>query len=208
MDNYFSGSEAGRLSWVAFSFYAALAVGVLALLPALCMSDFSALLFTIVPVWFFYTFFGIRFLNYAFLFHSFETAVEHEPPAAGAPTANGPATAGIAAHASLEIKLEKWVSGKQFIRQGITIDMLAAELYTNRNYLSSYINKHCKQTFREWINELRIEEAKKMLLQQPRLSIQEIALHTGFANKSNFGRQFLKQTGLTPKKWRETCPSA
>jgi AraC-like DNA-binding protein len=208
MDNYFSSNEAGRLRWVSFSFYAALTVGVLALLPALFMSDFHALLFTVVPVWFFYTFFGIRFLNYAFRFHTFETAVEHEPPAAGAQAGNGPGSAGLGAYASLEIKLEKWVSSKQFVRQGITIDMLAAELYTNRSYLSSYINKYRKQTFREWINELRIEEAKKMLLQLPRLNMQEIALHTGFANKSNFGRQFLKQTGLTPKKWRENHPSA
>jgi AraC-like DNA-binding protein len=206
MDNYFSGSEAGRLRWVAFSFFAALAVGVLALLPAVFMSDFNALLFTVVPVWFFYTFFGIRFLNYAFRFHTFETAVEHEPPPPDAPDAGEPSPAGAAAYASLGIKLEQWVASGQFVRQGITIDMLAAELYTNRSYLSAYINKFRGQTFREWINGLRIEEAKRMLLRHPSLNMQEIALRTGFANRSNFGRQFLRQTGLSPKKWRENLP--
>jgi AraC-like DNA-binding protein len=203
MDNYFSDSEAGRLRWVAFSFYAALAVGVLALLTALFSSDLSALLLTIVPVWFFYTFFGIRFLNYAFRFHFIETAVEDAPPVADAPTTDSPDAECTRAFDALEKKLKTWVVNKQFTRQGITIDMLAAELYTNRNYLSSYINRYRKQTFREWINELRIEEAKKMLLQHPKLNIHEIALRTGFANNSNFGRQFLKQTGLSPKKWRE-----
>jgi AraC-like DNA-binding protein len=208
MDNYFAGDEAGRLRWVVFSFYAALTVGILALLPTMFMSDLAALLFTVFPVWFFYAFFGIRFLNYAFRFHSFETAVAASSPAEEPPASAAPGTAVAAAYASLEIKLEKWVADKCFTRQGITVDMLASELYTNRNYLSSYINKYRKQTFREWINEMRIEEAKTLLRQHPKLSIQEIALHTGFANKSNFGRQFLKQTGSTPKKWREQHPPA
>jgi AraC-like DNA-binding protein len=204
MDNYFSDCEAGRLRWVAFSFYAALTVGVLALFLALFMSDLRALLFTVVPVWFFYTFFGIRFLNYAFRFYSIETAVEDASPSVGAPADSDPEDPTDAtAFAALEKKLAKWVAEGQFIRQGITIDTLAAELYTNRCYLSSYINKYRKQTFRKWINGLRIEEAQKLLRRHPKMSLHEIALQTGFANKSNFGRQFLKQTGLTPGRWRE-----
>ncbi|MDR1602770.1 MAG: helix-turn-helix domain-containing protein [Tannerella sp.] len=204
MDNYFSDSVAGRLRWVAFSFYAALTIGVLVLLPELFTSDLRSLLFTVVPVWFFYTFFGICFLNYAFRFHFIETAVEDAPTTGNPPPAdNTPAAACETAFVAIEKKLAKWVAEGQFTRQGITVDTLAAELYTNRNYLSSYINKYCKQTFRGWINELRIEEAQKLLRQHPEMSIHDVALHTGFNNKSNFGRQFLKQTSLTPKNWRK-----
>ena len=204
IDNYFSDTETVRLRWVAFTFYGALALGVLVLLPALFLADLPALLLTTAAVWFFYIFFGIRFLNYAFRFHFIETAVDDGPmPTAGEPVDVGQDTATTAAYAAIEKKLDNWVADKQFTRQGITVDMLAAELFTNRNYLSSYINRRRKQTFREWINELRIEEAKKLLLQHPKLSVQDIALRTGFAGNSNFGRRFLKQTGLTPKKWRE-----
>ena len=206
MDNYFSDSETRRLRWVAFSFYAALTLGLLVLFPLLFLSSLGTLIFTTTMVWFFYTFFGIRFLNYAFRFHFIETAVDDEPPALGAPAGNRQDPACATTYAALEKKLEKWLADKQFTRQGITIDMLAAELYTNRSYLSSYMNKHCRQTFREWINRHRIKEAQTLLLQHPRLSIHETALLTGFANKSNFGRQFLRQTGLTPKKWRENQP--
>jgi hypothetical protein len=75
MDNYFSDCEAGRLRWVIFSFCAALTVGVLTPLSALFMSDLGALLFSVALACF-YTFFAIRFLNYAFRFHFIETAVE------------------------------------------------------------------------------------------------------------------------------------
>jgi AraC-like DNA-binding protein len=52
-------------------------------------------------------------------------------------------------------------------------------------------------TFREWINQLRIEEAKNLLRQYPDKTINEIAQLTGFSDKSNFIRLFRKQPNLT-----------
>jgi AraC-like DNA-binding protein len=198
MHNFFADEQERHLRWVVFSFCAALGIGVLALLSALFMSYPGALLFSLVLACF-YALFAVRFLRYGFRFRIIEPALEE----VGAVSGDEAEAAYPAAFASIETKISQWVAGKGFTQEGVTLDRLAAELYTNRCYLSSYINKCRKQTFREWINELRIEEAQKQMLRHPEKSIQEIALCTGFANKSNFGRQFLRQTGLTPGKWRK-----
>ena len=104
--------------------------------------------------------------------------------------------------AVLEQKIEHWVAGKGFTEQGITIHSLATKLITNNKYLSTYINTYKKQTFREWMNELRIEEAKILLLQYPQMPLTEIASRAGFLDKSHFLRQFKKQTGISPTNWK------
>ncbi|MDR2423098.1 MAG: helix-turn-helix domain-containing protein [Prevotellaceae bacterium] len=80
---------------------------------------------------------------------------------------------------------------------------MAKQLHTNRQYLSSYINTSRKQTFRNWIGELRINEAKNLMLQNPNMTITEIAARTSISEMSNFTRQFSKQTGLSPRVWRK-----
>ena len=211
MDNYFSDYEAGRLHWVAFSFFAALSIGVMALLSALFMSTLMALLFTVVFDAF-YIYFALRFINYAHQFRTIEPAIDSEPAEtdelaeAEEPVVNNNTTTSYAPaiFAALEKRMEQWIASKQFTQKGITIDMLAAQFFTNRNYLSSYINTCKKQTFRDWINQLRIEEAKNLLLQYPERTVTEIASQVGFSDKTNFRRHFIRLTSLNPQAWRNS----
>jgi AraC-like DNA-binding protein len=208
MDNWFSGDEAGRMRWVAFSFFAALAIGVGALLTSVFMSTLAALAFTLVFD-IFYTFFAIRFISYATRFHAIEEAMENSltgetmPPGTGElSTSNGkiPAPANLDA---LEKRIEEWIAGKGYTEKGITINMLVSKLYTNSHYLSAYINTREGKTFRAWINELRIGEARRLLAEYPGMNIGEIASRAGFATKSHFGQQFRAVTGTSPSNWRQ-----
>jgi AraC-like DNA-binding protein len=200
MDNYYSDEEAGRLRWVVFSFFAALSIGVMALLASVFMSSLVALIFTIIFDAF-YTLFAIRFLNYPHMFQSIiEKAMEDGEPETA--QADSGAKAAGDAFDLLEKRIELWVADKEFTRQGVTVDILAARLFSNPKYISTYINTHKKQTFRKWINELRIEEAKSILIREPDSALAEVALRTGYADKSHFLRQFKEQNGLTPTEWR------
>jgi AraC-like DNA-binding protein len=111
---------------------------------------------------------------------------------------NLPATA-----KSFEPKLKIWLDEKQFLQSGITIEDIAAKIGTNRRYLSEHINAGTGKTFRQWINELRIEEAKKLMRQKPEMSVNEVAGTVGFVNNSHFGRQFRLFTSTTPNEWRK-----
>jgi AraC-like DNA-binding protein len=201
MDNYYSEGEAGRLRWVIYSFFAALSIGVMALLTTVFISTLVALTFTIIfDV--FYSLFAIRFLNYPHLFQSIiEKVMEDEIPEDEAIEADP--KSGSDAFALLEKRIELWVANKEFTQQGITVDILSARLFTNPKYISTYINTHKKQTFRKWINEIRIEEAKSILAEEPDATLIDVAHRTGYADKSHFLRQFKELNGISPTEWRK-----
>ena len=87
----------------------------------------------------------------------------------------------------------------------LTIEKLAKALNTNRSYLSQSINNFHGVSFRKWINELRIQEAKILLLdeKQDHFSIEAIAEMVGFSSISSFNENFKKVTGLTPSYFRK-----
>ncbi|MBC8152872.1 MAG: helix-turn-helix transcriptional regulator [Bacteroidetes bacterium] len=71
--------------------------------------------------------------------------------------------------------------------------------------LSKLLNDHVGETFNEFLNRNRIEEAKRML-ESPktmRFTIFAIALECGYNSESVFYTNFKRYTGLTPKKYKE-----
>ena len=58
------------------------------------------------------------------------------------------------------------------------------------------------QTPQEYLTKIRIEHVKHALMNS-KLKLADIALATGFANQSHMGRYFKKETGVSPKKFRD-----
>ncbi|MDL2277660.1 helix-turn-helix domain-containing protein [Parabacteroides sp. OttesenSCG-928-G07] len=90
-----------------------------------------------------------------------------------------------------------------FLEPDITREKLALKLGTNRQYLCDAIQEATGQTFNDFINNLRLEYAKDMLLNNHDNSIEDIFYSSGFTNKSTFYRLFRKKYGLTPVEVRE-----
>lgn len=76
--------------------------------------------------------------------------------------------------------VQEWVEAEGYLKPGLTIADLSKILYTNRTYLSAFINQTYKVTFREWICGMRIDYAKRALLESPDRSIAEIAENQAF----------------------------
>ena len=73
---------------------------------------------------------------------------------------------------------------------------------SNRTYVSQWFNRECGQTFSDYINTWRIEEAKSLLLAaEAAPSLSEIAEEAGFSSESAFFRNFYARTGLSPLAW-------
>ena len=93
----------------------------------------------------------------------------------------------------------------RYIREHLTDDLsvetMAKDLYVNRTYLSTKFKKETGYTLTEYIQMQRIDKAKELLLQTDR-SILEIATYLGFSSQGYFQNVFKKQTGLTPKEFR------
>ena len=87
---------------------------------------------------------------------------------------------------------------------GRTIKELADTLHTNRTYLSGYIKVSYQLSFRDWITDLRLEYAKRYMLQHTQQNIAEIAEVSGFVSPSHFTRIFKEKVGVSPSKWRKS----
>lgn len=89
---------------------------------------------------------------------------------------------------------------KLYLNSNFTIELLAEELDSNRRYISQVINEELNVNFSTFINEYRVKEARKMLLddKHTNLSLQGIALSVGFNNRTTFNSAFKKFTGVTP----------
>ena len=104
----------------------------------------------------------------------------------------------------LEKSLERWVSDKSYREYDKSRDDIVRELGTTKEMLHLYFATVKGKDFKTWRTELRIEEAKKLLLEKRDVSVNIIGEVSGFSDSSNFHRQFVKIVGCSPKQWRET----
>lgn len=86
----------------------------------------------------------------------------------------------------------------------ISLEKLANALNASKHHVSQVINEHLGASFFEYVNQLRVEEAKTMLAETSRsdLHVIEVAYAVGFNNKMSFNAAFKKTTGMTPTEYR------
>ena len=104
----------------------------------------------------------------------------------------------------LEAALKQWVDKKSFREYDKSREDIARELNTTKESLHHYFISIKKVDFKTWRTELRIEEAKRLLLKDKNVSTNVIAEASGFSDRSNFHRQFVKIVGCSPKQWRDS----
>jgi len=194
LDNYFSIQTANKLRWVKTVYFAMLLIGCISIIP-IYTNELFAVLFNVLYILFF-IYFGIRFINYVYIFQEIETAITHIEKKELKVEKN------LSSFNQLDHAISEWEFKKGFTEPNINIEQVAAQVKTNRTYLSNYINTNKMMTFNDWINQLRIEEAKNLMLDNPNLPVSQIGVMVGLPDKSNFGRQFSKMTGISPLAWR------
>lgn len=91
----------------------------------------------------------------------------------------------------------------QNYQQEIQLSEVAKLANMSESAFSRYFKKRTRRTFSQFIAEIRIEHACKLLVQD-KMSISAIALESGFNNLSNFNRQFKLLKKTTPLAYRST----
>ncbi len=84
----------------------------------------------------------------------------------------------------------------------LTLQDVANHLHLNPSYFSRVFKQSFGSSFKEYLTQVRIEEAKR-LLKNTEYSLLDIAVATGFDNQSYFTNVFKKVTGLTPGQYRK-----
>lgn len=90
----------------------------------------------------------------------------------------------------------------KYIFDDISIQGLAEKVHLNPIYLSQLFKKETKQPLGQYIQDAKIKEAEKLLIQSNE-SIIDICMLLHFNNQSHFSSIFKKHTGSTPGQYRK-----
>ncbi len=92
-----------------------------------------------------------------------------------------------------------------YLKSDLTLTELASYAGFTRNQVSQAINTQFKGNFFDFVNDFRIAEFKKQVLNpdNKHLSQVGIALESGFNSKASFYAVFKKKTGMTPSAFLE-----
>ena len=107
-----------------------------------------------------------------------------------------------AAQLEAQMKQHQW-----FLEPRFSLSDLATALGINETYVSRTINQGLGLSFNQYINQHRITFAQP-LLQQPKSSILNSALQSGFNSKATFNRVFKEQLGMTPSQYKNSLKTS
>jgi len=83
----------------------------------------------------------------------------------------------------------------------ISLESAAAIAFMNPYYFSSFFKKQMKRNFKQYVTDLRMEEALS-LLKHTDMMVYEIAEKVGYKNARHFSDMFKKQTGKLPQEYK------
>lgn len=87
--------------------------------------------------------------------------------------------------------------------EDLTLNMLASELSIAPYQLSQILNERLNKNFNQFINERRIAEACRLLVNEPEKKVSDIALSVGFNSVSVFYSWFLRVNAISPARYRD-----
>lgn len=96
---------------------------------------------------------------------------------------------------------------KIFREINLSLDLLAEKMMIHRNKLSQLINSYCKSNYNDFVNNYRIEEAKRLIVDSHKkrsfYKTWRISFDVGFNSIATFYRAFSKFVGCTPSEYRD-----
>ena len=85
--------------------------------------------------------------------------------------------------------------------KGLGLEDLANKLHLSKNYLCSLFKEETGFTFCQYLNTLKTNKAKKLLLEDKK-TLEYISYECGFSSQPHFTMTFKKYTGKTPKEYK------
>ncbi len=91
---------------------------------------------------------------------------------------------------------------KDHFDKDISLDDVSRVVNISPYYFSKVFKEECGLNFIEYLTNIRIDNAKK-LLENSNLSIKEICVSCGYTDPNYFSRSFKKNVGVTPTEYKE-----
>ena len=100
-------------------------------------------------------------------------------------------------------KLSRLMATERCYLEGdLSLKSLADRVKISPHHLSQLLNDKLHKNFYDYVNEQRVEHAKRSLSKDPQRSITEIAFGSGYNSKNSFYNAFKRHTGTMPSDFR------
>lgn len=98
-----------------------------------------------------------------------------------------------------------WVAEKKYCRPDMSLSDVAEEFGVSEEALSYYFTNVVGERFCSIRKKLRLEEARRLICQNPDMKLNRVANRVGITDKCNFRKQFHSVYGFPPSEWQRRC---
>lgn len=102
--------------------------------------------------------------------------------------------------------VEQWLQKGGYLKGGMKLPMAAEEIGIPQYQLSAWLRQQDLK-YSEWINSLRVDEAKRVIREHPNWCSEAIAQHCGFNDRSYFQKKFKEKEGISPAEYQSSLMS-
>lgn len=92
---------------------------------------------------------------------------------------------------------------REYMDSSLSIKTLAEQVYLTPTYLSNLFKKSTGLTIGQYMVDVRIENAKR-LIRDPQLKFYQVSSMVGYEDPNYFAKIFKKKTGMTPSEYKES----
>lgn len=93
---------------------------------------------------------------------------------------------------------------RHFYYKELSLKTMAELFHYNPSYLGKKFKKETGMYFHHYVDEVRIEKAKELLI-DGHWKVYEISDKIGYSNHDYFYKKFKKQTGMSPREYQKSC---
>ena len=103
----------------------------------------------------------------------------------------------------IQNSLDQWCMDLGYKDCNVNMLTLSRTLCISKNELSLFFDQYLHSNFRIWLSEIRLNAAKKMMLEYPDYSNDIISAECGFSCRTHLYRIFKTKEGCSPTAWRD-----
>lgn len=201
LDQYYDQPQQEMIQWFATSMtlfmLLALTTPIMIYSQHLMLMAYGMIMFAAIA------FLVINFLHYSSS-NYMQMIMAAEVPEQSDATAMGALTAEMTKEEKdiMQKKVAAWLATRSYLRNGITMAEVSQEMGVSRQDISRYLRTLNYSKIGSWLAELRIEEAKRLILENENFSNEAIAISCGFSSREYFQSTFRNLVGMTPKQWQ------
>ena len=201
LNDYYDSDTAGMLRWMQLSIVGLMLLALM--VPFVIFATADWLLFVIAIAIYFFIFYLVDSFCYYLTSNAPQKTLEAEESRAEEERATGAQQTTRAVDEQTTKAVEQWTARGGHRKAGITSPVAAAEMGIPRYQLTAWVKQSGHESFSRWMTALRIDEAKRVLLEHPDWSSETVADYCGFNSREYFHRIFKEQQGMTPAQYQQ-----